>query len=226
MTASSWGVEREQLHHREWMSLPLPSLSEAVINSIAAVVDAAAGGESEESWRPKLNSIVEEAFNLTPIERQVIRDSLTIRWSELRFGWTSPAYAAPTDAHLRSYAAALQAHLNELEVGLWRVWIAQRAHGLAMISCRQRGGGATPEDAEPHFSIAQLVSEDASQEIAGVSPVTIIEPEAIVLDGTSVHLIKPDRLSCWMISTARDEAANVFSALLTGQVADLQDVDA
>lgn len=226
MTASSWGVEREQLHHREWMSLPLPPLSEALIKDIVAVVDSAAGGEPEESWRPKLNSIVEEAFSLSPVERQVVTDSLTIRWSELRFGWTSPAYAAPTESHLHSYAAALQTHLNELEVGLWDVAITQRAHGLAMVSCRQRDDSPMSGDGEPHFSIAQLVHEDARQEPVGVSPVTIIEPEAIVLDGTFVHLVKPNRLSCWMISTARDEAANVFSALLTGEAVDLQDVDA
>lgn len=226
MTASSWGVEREQLHHREWMSLPLPPLNEERVEALVAIVTEAAAGEPEESWRLRLDDTVEDAYALTPDERQVVADALTIRWSEFRSGWASPAYERPSDSYLLRYGAALQTHLDGLQVGIWDISITERSHGFAMVTCRQGDEGEFDDDTERRFSIQQLFLDDPREQDTWFSSATIIEPEALVLDGTAVHLIRPDRLSCWMISTSRDDAANIFSALLTGDVVDIQDVDA
>ncbi len=226
MTASSWGVEREQLHHREWMSLPLPPLTEDQIETLLTLVNDAAMGEPEASWRPAMDRAVEKAYGLTAVEQQVIADALTVRWSELRSGWRSPSYRPPSDRHLDDYASTLRGHLDELEVGLWNASVSERSHGFAMVTCRLRDDSGSDPLAKEQFSIEHLMSDPAHQQDGWLSSVTIIEPEAVVLEGTAVHLIKPDRLSCWMWSCARDDAASVFSALLTGESADTQEPDA
>lgn len=219
MTASSWGVEREQLHHREWMSLPIPPLADDQLKTLLAVVESAAAGESEQLWRPTLDGTVEDAYGLTNVERQVMADALTVRLSEFQSGWRSSSYRPPSTIHLTTYAAGLKTHLDALELGPWGVAITERSHGFAMLTCRMDGDTQLHGNTVEYFSIEDLMADTARQQDIWLSSVTLIEPEAVVLDGTAVHLVKPDRLSCWTISGTGDDAAGVFSALLTGEVA-------
>lgn len=76
MTASSWGVEREQLHQREWLSLPLPPLTSEAESKLSDIVASA----SSTQWRLALDRFVEEQiYKLTDDERQLIADALAIR---------------------------------------------------------------------------------------------------------------------------------------------------
>lgn len=237
MTASSWGVEREQLHHREWMSLPVPSLTEGEVEKLAAVVTSAAEGAPEEAWRPVLERAVEEAYGLTPHERQVISDALEIRWSELRWGWRSDAYRPPDATHFSAYVTELRAYLDELEIGSWTATLAERSRGFAMVTCHYTDGtdGVGHADnrddeanrapriespAERGFSVSDLLAGSQSTRAAWPSMTTIVEPQALVLNGDAVHILKPDRLSCWLIGDARRDAEDIFSAVLTGEVTD------
>jgi hypothetical protein len=237
MTASSWGVEREQLQHREWMSLPVPLLSASQVETLGEVVTAAADEVPEDEWRPQLERTVHEAYGLMPHERQVISDALEIRLSELRWGWTSEAYQPPGESHFAAYSAALKAYLDELEIGSWTATLAERSEGFAMMTCRFddradnigdgiNDGGAGDETADRIFSVSHLIADRTGAHAARLSVATIVEPQALVLNEDSVHLVKPDRLSCWPISGARRDAADIFSALLTGEVADQQESNA
>lgn len=236
MTASSWGVEREQLHHREWMSLPVPPLGEDQVEKLAGIVTAALEGMPEDDWRPLLERTVDEAYGLMPHERQVVSDALEIRWSELSAGWKSEAYQPPDEAHFAAYCAALTAYLNDLEIGTWTAAIAERSGGFAMVTCRYREGADEDQRTilgnelgqadSPTFSVSDLVTDSRGDHAEWLSVATIIEPQALVLNGDSAHLLKPDRLSCWPISDARRDAADIFSALLTGEVTDSQESNA
>ncbi|OZC83900.1 hypothetical protein CH254_23705 [Rhodococcus sp. 06-412-2C] len=231
MTSSSWGVEREQLHHREWMSLPIPELTDVQIDKLAGIVSAADYGMSEETWRPLLEATVEAAYSLTAHEQQVISDALEIRWSELHRGWKSAAYQPPNDTHYGTYARELNGYLNELEIGTWTTTLGERSDGFAMVTCyyndgiddsaygQQRRNVSTPSK-NGSFSVKDLLANSGSSQIAWTSDSTIIEPQAIILEGETVHVLKPDRLSCWPVSDARRDAADIFSALLTGDVSD------
>jgi len=226
MTASSWGVEREQLHYREWMSLPMPPLSAEQGDTLAEIVAKAAEGSPEESWRPLLDRTVEDAFGLTASERQVVSDALTIRWSELRWGWRSEAYAPPDDSHFAAYADSLKVQMDQLGVGEWHVALTERSGGFARLTCLHREYDDSDASTDWAFSVQQLISAEVLGQDEWLSSATIVEPQAVVLDGNAVHLIKPDRLTCWPISCSRGDAADVFGALLTGEVVDLRDHDA
>lgn len=220
MTGSSWGVEREQLHHREWMTVPVPFLTEMQVTTLSEIVIDAANGAAEASWRSRLDAAVEEAYGLTQMERQVVSDALTIRLSELRSGWRSHAYAPPESAHFGDYATALREHLDRLEVGDWQVGLTERSHGFAVVTCRHREYSESDDQEDRFFSVQQLLSDRAYEQDAWLSTATIVEPEAVVLDGNAVHLVKPDRLSCWLLSSSSADAAEVFGALVTGDVVD------
>lgn len=225
MTSSSWGVEREQLHHREWMSLPIPPLTYQQSEDLLAVVESAAAGQPERTWRATLDRTVENAYGLTNSEREVVEDALTVRLPEFRSGWRSFSYRPPNDDHMLAYAGRLQAQLKDLDLGRWGVSLTERSHGFAMVTCKLSAGDRDVDLIDTRFSIEQLISESARQSDIWLSSVPIIEPEALVLDGTAVHLVKPDRLSCWTISCTQDDAARIFSALLTGDVSSNADLD-
>lgn len=223
MTASSWGVEREQLHHREWMTLPIPPLDGSQLRTLSRFVLRAAEGEGEDLWRPELDDAAERAYGLTADERQLVADALDVSWSELRHGPTSAAYHPPTSEQYDAFATGLATRLEDLDVGGWDVAVAERTRGLAVVTCRSREEPGGPDvDASV---LQRLTSGDGANEDRWLASATIIEPEALVLDGNAVHLIRPDRLSCWTVSSARQSAIEVFEALLTGTTA-LQERDA
>ncbi len=114
MTSSSWGVEREQLHQREWLSLPMPELSFQIEAKLSGLVESATG----DNWRDALNQLVEEeVYKLTQDERQLITDALTIRLSELQDGPRANAYKEPDDTMFSGYAVALKRSMDDLELG-------------------------------------------------------------------------------------------------------------
>lgn len=214
MTASSWGVEREQLHHREWMTLPIPQLNRLHLRTLSGIVKRAAEGEPEDLWRTELDATAERAYGLTVDERQLVADALNIRWSELRDGPTSAAYRSPTPEQYEAFTAELANRLRDVDLGEWEVTVAERAPGLAVVTCRSR---EEPGDPDVGGSVLQrLASGYEESQDTWLASATIIEPEALVLEGNAVHLVRPDRLSCWTVSSARQSAIEVFEALLTG----------
>ncbi|KGN32188.1 hypothetical protein N802_11070 [Knoellia sinensis KCTC 19936] len=225
MTASSWGVEREQLHYREWMSLPVPALHREDARALAEIVQNSLAGAPEESWRSRLDEIVERAYGLTEPERQLLRDALTIRWSELHQGWRSEAYSPPDNVHYARYAESLSHQLELLELGQWKCSMTERSAGFVMLTCENRESAISASQDDGAFSVTQLLGDISQTHNEWLSTATIIEPQAVVLDGVSVHLIKPDRLTCWPMSATKRDAADVFGALLTGDVEDRGRVD-
>lgn len=213
MTASSWGVEREQLHQREWLSLPLPSLNAVNVASLSDIIE----GAGDDSWRRAIDHIVEqEVYKLTDDERQLIADALTIRLSELQDGPQAKAYQAPDDSVFRDYARALKLHMDDLELGEWTVRLSETANGLARVTCTHVEAVDSPL-IDPRFTVDNLLRADETMLDESLSSATIVEPQAVILDNDRVHIIKPNRLTDWMVSAADTDASDVFDALLRSE---------
>lgn len=212
MTSSSWGVEREQLHQREWLSLPMPEISFQLEEKLSGFVEGASG----EDWRDALNRIVEEeVYRLTDYERQLITDSLTIRLSELQDGPKANAYIEPDEIAFSSYAAALKRSMDDLELGHWAVRLSEMSDGFARVTC-EHGESVSSPGPDPRFTVHSLRRDDSAVLDEALSSATIVEPQAVILDANKVHIIKPNRRASWMISSAPLDAADVFDALLRG----------
>lgn len=213
MTASSWGVEREQLHQREWLSLPLPSLSDGVVTILSKIVEEAA----DDSWRKAVNRVVEqEVYMLTGDEQQLIADALTVRLSELQDGPKSIAYEAPDESVFEDYARVLKRHMDDLEVGEWDVRLSETAHGFARVTCTHVGTSDSSLT-EARFTVDNLLSSGESVLDESLSSATIVEPQAVILDNEQVHIVKPNRHTNWMVSTADIDASDVFDAFLRSE---------
>ena len=219
MTSSSWGVEREQLHQREWLSLPLPDLSSESEAKLSDIVESAAG----DSWRAELNRLVEEEiYKLTDVERQLIADALSLRLSELQDGPKANAYEEPDDNAFSVYTEALKRSMDSLELGAWNVRLSERSNGFARVTCEhlESVGSSLPDS---RFTVDNLLRDDAAVLNEALSSATIVEPQAVILDDERVHIVKPNRRTNWMVSSATADAADVFDALLRSEHAHVRD---
>lgn len=219
MTSSSWGVEREQLHQREWLSLPIPELSFQVEAKLSGVVESATG----DNWRDALNQLVEEeVYKLTEDERQLVTDALTIRLSELQDGPKASAYEEPDDTAFSAYAVALKRSMDDLELGEWSVRLSEASNGFARVTCEHSESVDSPEP-NSRFTVRSLLKDDSAVLDDALSSATIVEPQAVILDENRVHIVKPNRRTSWMVSSAAVDAADVFDALLRSEHAHVRD---
>lgn len=219
MTASSWGVEREQLHQREWLSLPLPILDAVAVEMLSDVVE----GAVDDSWRRTVDHIVEqEVYKLTDDERQVIADALTVTLSELQDGPKANAYEAPDDLAFEDYARALKRRMDDFELGEWTVRLNETAHGFARVTCTHAEADDSPS-AQSRFAVNNLLRADKTVLDESLSSATIVEPQAVILDNDRVHIIKPNRRTNWMVSAADTDASDVFDALLSSDHTNVRD---
>ncbi|GAB3148236.1 N-6 DNA methylase [Microbacterium neimengense] len=211
MTSSSWGVEREQLHLKEWLGLPLPELDHSTVSRLAEITRRASEGAAEEEWRAERDRTVEEAYGLNAEERQLLSDALHVRLLELQGGPTSTAYQPPNHREFAEYASALKMHMDRFAMGNWCVQLAERRQDFARVTCTHEQG----QPGSASYTVERLVQDDSAVLNEALSSATIVEPHAVILDDEVVHLVKPNRRTVWTASTAALDAADIFSALLT-----------
>lgn len=109
--------------------------------------------------------------------------------------------------------------MDGLELGEWYVHLSETSNGFSRVTCEHVEAESPASDVR--FTIDNLLKDDAAVLDEALSSATIIEPQAVILDETRVHIVKPNRRTSWMASAAVDDAADVFDALLrSGHVRD------
>lgn len=221
MTSSSWGVEREQIFTHEYSSMPIPKLTPKERDLLAGIVDQAPRTrQPEKEWLASLDYVVFDLFDLSPIEREAIHDTLSIRHSEFADGARSAAFGQPSADELSRYNARLQEQLNAVGRTRWISSVSQRVAGFTVIRCRAVPDGN--HDADVHPSAAEPSNRFALESLLATrdpAPTTssamIIQPSLIWVDGNDVYLVKPDERRCWLASSGTQDAAQVLGAILT-----------
>jgi hypothetical protein len=210
MTASSWGVEREEILAQDWLTLPVPDFNKTQRSAILRVVADAADGLPDDEWQPRLDAAVADAYGLTDLEQQLVVEGLEVKLSEFCDGPTSRAYQPPPD--LESYIATLQRRLNAIEVGVWTVRQVQGKvpEGFLAVWCVHSDA---PED-QPEPDLTELAPFGDAVDLAPERRATLIEPIAVILYGYTVSIVKPNQLRCWTPTVAHEDAAEILSALL------------
>ena len=221
MTSTYWGVEREQIKLAEYLSLPIPPAPEKIHQDILSAVRLAASAELDEAeWMGILDAAVFRAYGFTPDEENLVRDGLGVRLDEYRKGPESVAYEPPKPQELDTYVRILASHVNATESIQWAVGLIERSGGFAVVACRATGTSASEEIAP--FSLDRLLAAAAPSFDTWESPAAVLQPSAIVVEGTNVYLVKPNQRRSWTRSTAQADAAEVLGAILmapaTGEI--------
>ena len=108
LTASQWGVERDEVLLTEHKSLPcaIPVEDRGLFRRIVALVDQIQESSGDWNWRPELDELVYEAYGATSSERQTIEDFLEIVMERHYKGLEANAFEAPSIVELTSYVQA------------------------------------------------------------------------------------------------------------------------
>jgi hypothetical protein len=213
MTSSSWGIEREQIHLNEYLSLPIPPIVGSVRREILKAVKMAADERSNEhDWRQALDEAAFRAYGFTLSEEDLVRDGLDIKVDEYHRGPSSVAYEVPSTEELAEYCRVIESHLNTIESVRWNAELLERSAGFAVVACKASGIRVSESDFQ--FSLERLMSMSDTPLEGWMSPAVVMQPSVIIIEGTSVYLVKPDQRRSWTRSTARSDAAEVLSAIL------------
>jgi hypothetical protein len=214
MTSSSWGVEREQIFPKEFLSFPIPPINGTVRREIIKAVRLAVDDRSpEEEWRPALERAAFSAYGLTRNEQDLVLDGLETSLDEYRKGSASFAYQPLNDENMAKYALLLQSHLNASESVRWSTEFIERSRGYALMACHA-SSAATLNFSAP-FSLNRLLTSSDTPLDGWRSPAAVMQPSVIIVQGTDVYLVKPDERRCWTKSAAMRDAGEVLSAILT-----------
>lgn len=211
MTSSSWGVEREQLQLAEYLTLPLPELSAKLVQSLAGLQRSVRSDGSPRAWQAELDSLVFAGYGLTPGQRDLVSEAIELRMSQYLAPTESPAFSPVDPVQLEAYCSTLAANFGLFVPSL--AMLAQPRGGggsLLAVSCAL--GGDDPEDASTTLA-ALSESNQSSTELAQQHS-AVVEPTALVMSGSTIHIVKPNERRFWSRSVARDDCRAIIAAAI------------
>ena len=226
LTASQWGVERDEVLLTEHKSLPcaIPVEDTGLSRRIVALVDRIQEFSGDWNWQQELDELVYEAYGVTSPERQTIEDFLGIAMERHYNGLKANAFAAPSTVELTSYAQAY-ADVFEATTGGTRALVPIIYEGTSpyrAVSFRLAPGDAPrryPDIAsEPELdsllvNLERIVTEQHAQSLYFRRNIKVYEADVI-------HIVKPAERRFWTRSAAFNDADETIAELLRTLSAD------
>ena len=220
LTASQWGVERDEVLLTEYKSLPCAILEEDtdLFRSLVALVDQLHDSSVSWDWRPILDGLVYQAYGVTPSEQQTIEDFLATTMERHYSGLEASAFQAPTTADLTSYAQAY-ADVFETTTGGTRALVPIVYEGTPpyrAVSFRLTPGNRREQRAsvasEPELDnllvrLEGIATEQHAQSFYFRRNIKVYEAEAI-------HIVKPAERRFWTSAAAYNDADETIAQLL------------
>lgn len=216
LTSSSWGVERDFVEVSEHLSLPFPELTERSARPILqALTHLEATDDLQSGTLERLDEAVFSAYELSQADVEAVRETVEIGLDLFRRGKQSIAFSRvkmqTLDRYGRVLAESLRSHLPGLRVG---VEVAQFPPGdLCGVSVTLDEPdtlvvGRSLE--ERHVSLRRLIEEVKERIASWPSSVSILQPSALILDESRVHVVKPVDHRFWTVTRARADAADII----------------
>ena len=220
LTASSWGVERDEVLLTEQKGLPcaIPMEDKALLNETVDLVDQIHQTNANWKWRPKLDELVYAAYGVTPSEQQTIEDLLATAMDRHYSGLDANVFKPPSTGELAAYAQAY-ADVFEKTIGGSRTLLPTVYDGTPpyqTVSFRLGPGDAIqhsprmasePELDELLVKLERIATEQHSQGLYFHRNIKVYEPEAI-------HIVKPAERRFWTMSAAYNDADETIGQLL------------
>jgi SAM-dependent methyltransferase len=222
LTSSSWGVERDFIEENEHLALPFAEPSPKLVAQVIRAVDNAERSPHDGAWQKRLDEAVFEAYELNAHEVDLVYDTLISGLNQFERRSQSTAFRPPSGAALADYMDTMRETLSgtarSLEV---RVWLSRQTPAFAAVSVtfserQDRSAERLPAEQAPSvvealFSTLQAAADDQP------SPVTIMQPAAVVMQDNEVHVVKPNESRYWTVSKARADAGEILGHIATVQ---------
>jgi hypothetical protein len=200
LTSSSWGVERDFIEENEHLALPFAEPSPGLAARIIRAVEYAEHSDLlDTAWQTNLDAAVFEAYELTTEEADLVNDTLRNSLDQFKRRAQSSAFRPPTDTALADYMHALRETLSGMARSLdVRVWLphptpAFAAVSVAFLERQDPSAGGLPAEQAP--VVETLLRRLQTVTDGQPSPVTIVQPAAIVMQDHEVHIIKAERVA-------------------------------
>ena len=220
LTASQWGVERDEVLLTEHKRLPcaIPVEDTGLFRRIVALVDRIQESSRDWDWKPALDELVYEAYGVTSFERQTIEDFLGIAMDRHYNRLKANAFEAPSTVELTSYAQAY-ANVFQTTTGGTRVLVPIVYEGTPpyrvvtfRLAPRDAQGQPPAIASEPELDsllvkLEQIATEQHAQSLYFRRNIKVYEADAI-------HIVKPAERRFWTNSAAYNDADETIAQLL------------
>lgn len=220
LTASQWGVGRDEILLTEHRSLPcaIPVADAGLSRVIVDLVDRIQESSGEWHWQPELDELVYQAYGVTSHEQQTIEDFLRVAMDRHYKGSASDAFEAPSTFELTSYAQAF-ADVFEATTGGTRALVPTIYEGSSpyrAVSFRLAPGdvpgrrlniASEPELDHLLVNLERVVTEQQAQSLYFRRNIKVYEAEMF-------HIVKPAELRFWTRSAAYNDADETIAQLL------------
>ena len=220
LTASQWGVERDEVLLTEHKSLPcaIPMEDTDLLDGIVDLVDRIQEATFDWDWQPELDELVYRSYGVTLSEQQTIVDFLGTAMDRHYRKLQSNAFASPSTDELTLYAQAY-ADVFEKTTGGNRVLVPIVYDGhtpyravsfrLAQTDTQERHPyiASEPELESLLVRLERIATEQHAQSLYFRRNIKVYEPEAI-------HIVKPAERRFWTRSAAYNDADETIAQLL------------
>ena len=220
LTASQWGVERDEVLLTEHKSLPcaIPVEDTGLFRRIVALVDRIQETSGDWNWHPELDELVYEAYGVTSSEQQTIEDFLNTAIDRHYRGLRSNAFEVPSTVELTSYAQAY-VDVFEATTGGARALVPIVYDGtppyravsfrLAPRDTQSRHPDVVsePELDSLLMRLERIATEQHAQSLYFRRNIKVYEPDVI-------HIVKPAERRFWTRSAAYNDADETIAQLL------------
>ena len=220
LTASAWGVERDEVLLTEQRKFPcaIPLEDTDLLHGIVSLVDRIQETGGDWNWRPELDELVYRSYGVTLSEQHMIEDFLAMSMDRHYRGLQADAFDPPSTNQLSVYAQAY-ADVFETTTGGSRalapiVYEGTPPYRAVSFHLAPRGAqGRQPDIAsEPELDsllvkLERIATEQHAQSLYFRRNIKVFEPEAI-------HIVKPAERRFWTRSTAYNDADETIAQLL------------
>ena len=220
LTASAWGVERDEVLLTEQRKLPcaIPLEDTDLLHGIVSLVDRIQETGGDWNWRPELDELVYKSYGVTLSEQHMIEDFLAMAIDRHYRRLQADAFDPPSTNQLSVYAQAY-ADVFETTTGGSRalapiVYEGTPPYRAVSFHLAPRGAqGRQPDIAsEPELDsllvkLERIATEQHAESLYFRRNIKVFEPEAI-------HIVKPAERRFWTRSTAYNDADETIAQLL------------
>lgn len=220
LTASQWGVERDEVLLAEHKSFPcaIPLEGTELFLALVNMVDKIQEARGEGEWRAPLDRLVYEAYGVTPSEQRIIEDFLAVDMDRHYNGLTSAAFQVPSTIELTSYAEAFAEVFTRTTGGAKALMpvVYEGSPPYRAVSFRLAQGdvqGGNPAiAAEPELDTLLVRLERTATEQHARS--LYFRRNIKVYEGDAIHIVKPAERRFWTNSAAYNDADETIAQLL------------